>query len=550
MTPDVDWDAEEDYDGYLDDDDILRKMRDEFKYARKPHQEYPQYQDYSRGSRDELYDAPVRGGRGSFPPPPPDRFKRRGRRRQYDEDDEDEDVEKDLVDFGDLKKFLLGERPRDEDDEEALEALVLEEGPRQAPFFLRPFRPKVRSLFTMQIISSLALLTIYILNFYLNQEFFDKLAEVSRPIALVGNPWALTVLGAALGVGLVMFSYMASKPKKILGIVIASVAALVFLGPCLLALISTGWYGMVWQGWIMVQVGVKLILLFLVMSPLILGILGIWLESRLSLYVSTMLLLGIVIVLDVFLVIYNRTPAKQLWSIPLIIFACGLFIFFEFGDSAIRFNKLYQDSVHLDRKTVQSRHIVRMCQRYLVLSVVFLTVTMFLTLLIYNSNTVLLGGAGVLEYLPAVGPYFKDMPYLEKTSASLVMDTVYGSLISMGIVIFLLILFGTMVRNWYDISTWGKRRYRSVTTAYTSMKQREAEEEEFEEIIVRRQERKRKTRARDLGLKRPATKRRTPARRRSGSRRKKGKAEKLYKVKSVKIKTGKVKKKKPKKRKK
>jgi hypothetical protein len=285
----------------------------------------------------------------------------------------------------------------------------------------------------------------------------------------------------------------------------------------------------------LVEIGVKLVLVFLVMSPLILGVLGIWLESRLSLYVSTLLLLGIVIILDVFLLIYNRVPTKQLWSIPLIVFALGLFIFFEFGDSAIRFAQLYEDSVEQDRRSIQARHIIRLCRRYLVLSVVFLALTMFLTLMVYNSDAILLGAADLLQYFPAIGTYFQDMPYLEKTSASLVMDTVYGSLISMGLVIFLLILFGTVVRNWYDISLWGRRRYRSMTNAYSAMKQREAEEEEFEEIIVRRQTRKRKKKAMDPGRKRP------PSKRRPGRRRK---PEKLYKVKSVKVKTGSVKKKK------
>ncbi len=523
-------------------------MREEYGRRRKPGS-FPDYAHHGRDRRGgSMYGARVR--ELSNLPPPPD--KKPLEALVLDEEEDSDYGEEDVLDFGDLKKFIWGESPESGEDAEGSGGPG-DKGPGEGPFFLKPFRPRVRSLFVMQVVSTLALLTIYVLNFYLNKEFFATLEEITRPIYVIGNPLLLVSLGAMGGVGLVMYSYMRAKAKKWTAIVILSVTGLAFIGPLVFVLIGSGWVGALMQVWVEFQFIIKLIILFLVMSPVILGILGVWLESRLSLFVSTILLLSIVVILDVFLVIFNRVPEKELWSIPLIVFACGLFIFFEFGDSAIRFHKLYTDSVNHDELTVQSRHVVRMCKRYLVLSCVFLVVSMFLVLGIYNSNTILLGLVDLLDGMPVLGGLFQEITYLEKTTNSLVMDTVYGSLISMTLVIFLMVLGGTVVRNWYDISSWGKGRYRAMNDAMATMREREADEDDMQEIIVRRQEAKRRRRKGE-SRRRPAPggngrRRRGSGRKRRGGGSKKGGRRKpvrkktgpLYKVQSVKVKKGRVK---------
>jgi len=535
----------------MDDDEALRKMRTGHGEEPRGPRRYPSYTQYGRDKRGgEFYDAPTRDRRQqSFPPPPPETYYNAGKEEEKDEESE-------LVDFSDLKKFLMGEK-RPGTEEEPLEAIVWDDDipPEQRlPFFIRPFKPRVKALFTMQCISTVALMVVFVLNYLLNPEFFEKLDEVSRPINVVGNVWFLTILGFVAGFSLVIYSYMSAKAKKRLTLIVLILTFLVLFLPIGLIMITRNWDGVIWQIWVELQIIVKLILLFLVMSPIILGVLGVWLESRLSLFVSAALLLSVVVILDVFLIIFGRTPAKELWSASLIIFACCLFIFFEFGDSAIRFHQLYQDSVLLnDERTVQSQHIVRMCKRYLFFSVIFLGISLFLLLLIYNSNDIILWAVDSLEGVPTIGSYFKDVPYLEKTTNSLVMDTVYGSLISMGLVMFLLIFFGTALRNWYDISAWGKDRARSVGNAVQSLKQSPEEEEDFEQVIIRQQARKQKHKAGWKGKKhgkvvyahkrKPGSgKGRSSSKRRRGKpsgRRRKPKG-KPYKLKKVEVKTGRL----------
>lgn len=509
----VDWDE----DGYEEDWGSSGTRRRQFqedaeRIAQKYNRSFPDYTHHGRDERhvgggggggggdvtysgtvrtgfDTAWEAPASGlyeksGGGApdgtaFPAPPEGAM-------HADRIPEKDAVNPDLLDIGDIKNFL-GFGSDVNEGEQADIKFNAPSAPGTRPPFItqRPIK-RVKNIMILQGISTVALFIIFSINHYLNPLFYNTISEFAEPVRAVNNMFMMPFTGMALGFGLVLFSYVHSYWKKRIMLGALGLFVILFFGPSLLAALGGAWMLALVNLFQSFLVLVKLLVLFLLWSPLILGVLGIWLESRLALYVSTLLLLSSVVILDVFLILFDVVPEKQIWSIPLILFACGLFIYFEFGESAIRFNHLYLRSVLVDSKSIQSQHIVRLSKRYLVLTGIVLVVTVFVTLWIFNSNDILVGLGHAAKGVPGIGKLFTEVFKVDKFNNSLVMETVYGSLVSMGVVIFFLIIVGTVVRNWYDITIWTKNQYFNVSNAVAAAREAEEEEKAKEVEIVKR----------------------------------------------------------------
>jgi hypothetical protein len=281
----------------------------------------------------------------------------------------------------------------------------------------------------MQVIAIVALTVIFILNYLINIEFVDMLGSFS-PYVAGQRPEVAWIFALMLALFISIFPSLEKEFRVtvLLGVII--IIILFFLGGPAIAYFAT--YDIVAVGTALANSLIeflKILTVLLYWSPILFGVYGIFIRDKMYIFISLLLLIGIIISTDLYLLSMNLSHTKSEAKIPLFtIFALALFCFYEMSDSSITFfqlNDVEQTRVH---QSAHQDHLNRILQNYFVFFILFSALALVLAGFILNFNDV----------LKAVGS--------EQIAASIELNSIYGTMVSLVVMMIILIIAGYIIR--------------------------------------------------------------------------------------------------------
>jgi len=281
----------------------------------------------------------------------------------------------------------------------------------------------------MQIISIVALMIIFILNYTINIEFVEVLGDFSPYIANQ-RPEIAWVFALVLALFISIFPTIDREFRTTITLGIIIIVILFFLTMPIITLISTR---------NLVEVGtslsrsliefIKIMVVLIYWAPILLGVYGIFSRERGYLFLSIIFFIGVIITTDIYLLAVNIEHSKNASDIPLFtIFALALFCFYEMGDSSITFYNMNESPYTWKRSSAHNEHLDRILQKYFIFFILFMALALVLTVPILELD----------QILSALGS--------EQIGSSLELASIYGIIVSLFIMVLFLIIIGYILK--------------------------------------------------------------------------------------------------------
>jgi len=332
------------------------------------------------------------------------------------------------------------------------------------PFILRSFGMKLP---LMQLVATLALLELYNITFGLGESAHDALIYISSGWIEYLPPFLASLFALILGILLSLYPALRREPKRMLKrVLLIIILVIIFLNPLLNLIIFSGWGNVARSFLVMVIFLGKIVLIFIYLSPVILGVFAIWgRKGEETLTVLSVVLLLLVVVTSNVIDIYMEDISKvDSGSMSLyFIYAILLFLYIEATDSSYKYYRFAIDVPDDPENRDQVYFFNKALNVYYLYLFMLILIGVFLTLVVFN-RSVFLGSLGS-----------------ERLAESLEVSTDFGMLISMVVLFSFLGILLVMWKNRTMLTSPVKRLYRT----YIGYRQRERELLEMEEEVRR-----------------------------------------------------------------
>ena len=281
----------------------------------------------------------------------------------------------------------------------------------------------------MQIIATIALAVIFVLNYYINIEYVTALGNYSSLVK-----YQPPILAAFFGfiVGLFLYSFPSLDQELRRAIILGTIILLIFFFalPALWAGFSQ--YDMAAVGmefYRTLDTFLRLAAVLVYWAPMFLGVYGIWSRNNFYTGISAMFLFMIIIILDIYL-FYSSVDIPKIrseWPVY-VFFSIVLFCFIEMSDSATNFAKLTSTSNIKEIDPTYYDHLDRILKKYFVYFVILTIFIVILTWLTLNFETI----------LHAIGSL--------QLAESLELSSIYGAVISLILIAMVILFIGLFIR--------------------------------------------------------------------------------------------------------
>lgn len=332
------------------------------------------------------------------------------------------------------------------------------------PFILRNFGVKLP---LMQLVATLALLELYNITFNLGELAHEGLIYISGGWIDVIPPFLASLSGLIIGLMLSLYPALRKEPKRILKIVLlVAVLILILSNPLLNIIIFKGW-GNVFDSLVQMVIFMgKIVLVFIYLSPVVLGIFAIWgRKGGVALTLLSVVLMLLLPISSRIIELWMEGSVKADSSGLFLYFSYAilLFLYIETTESSYKYYQLASEIPDGPENRDQVYFFNKALNIYFLYLFMTVLIGVFLTLIIFNRN-VFLGSMGS-----------------ERLAESMEVTSDFGMLISM-IVLFTII--GILIILWRSravITKPVRRLYRS----YVGYRMRERELLEMEEEVNR-----------------------------------------------------------------
>lgn len=282
----------------------------------------------------------------------------------------------------------------------------------------------------MQIVAITSLMVIFILNYIINPEYFEALGSFS-PYVAGQRPEIAWIFALMLAIFLSIFPSMDKEFRVTITLGIIIIIILFFIGGPAIAFFST--YDMYSVGTALANSLIefmKILTVLLYWAPILFGVYGIFSREKKYIFISILFFIGIIVANDIYLISQNLEHTKTEGKIPLFTaFALALICYFEMSDSSITFFKLNDSAVKWERDISHKEHLDRILQRYFGFFILFCALVLVLAFLFVLNNSI----------LKAIGS--------DQVASSIEVHSVYGTIISLLLVMILLLFIGYMIRH-------------------------------------------------------------------------------------------------------
>jgi hypothetical protein len=276
----------------------------------------------------------------------------------------------------------------------------------------------------------------------INIEYVEMLAEFS-PFIYGQPPELAWIFALMLALFISVFPRMEREFRVTITLGIIIIIILFFISRPTLAFFAT--YDQVEVGRALANSLInfmRIITVLLYWAPIIFGVYGIINRDRSFVFVAVLFFIGIILTADLYLLATETAHTKTESKIPLFtVFAIALFCYYEMSDSSITFYRLNDSTRRRERYSVHQEHLDRILQLYFVFFIIFSALSLVMTWFILDFNSI----------LKSIGS--------EQVAASIELNSIYGMVISLVVMVFVLVMLGYIIR--YDDKF--KELYKRIT---------------------------------------------------------------------------------------
>jgi hypothetical protein len=281
----------------------------------------------------------------------------------------------------------------------------------------------------MQIIATIALAIIFVLNYQINIEYVTALGNYSGLVK-----YQPPILAAFFGfiVGLFLYSFPSLHQELRRTLILGTIILLIFFFALPAIWAGFSQYDLAAVGmefFRTLDTFLRLAAVLVYWAPMFLGVYGIWSRNNFYTGISAMFLFMIIIILDIFLFYSSMDIPKIRSEWPVyVFFSIVLFCFIEMSDSATSFAKLTSTSNIKEIDPAYYEHLDRILKKYFVYFVLLTIFIIILTWLTLNFEAI----------LHAMGSM--------QLAESLELSSIYGAVISLILIAIVILFIGIFVR--------------------------------------------------------------------------------------------------------
>jgi heme/copper-type cytochrome/quinol oxidase subunit 2 len=294
----------------------------------------------------------------------------------------------------------------------------------------------------MQIIAIVSLVIIFILNYRINIEFVEMLGSFSIYVAFQ-PPELAWVFALMLALFLSVIPSMDREFRLQITLWVIIIIIIFFIAYPAITFFAT--YNMLEVGRALASSLIeflKIVVVLVYWAPILFAVYGIFNRERFYIFTAVLFFLGVIIVTDLALMVNGIPHDKDAGQIPLFTtFALALFCFYEMSDSSITFFQLNESPQTWDHDSMHQLHLDRILQKYFLFFIIFSALALVLTVPILSFN----------EVLSALGS--------RQVGESIELNSIYGTIVSLFVIVIFLIFIGYLIRYEYDIKSLAAKAY-------------------------------------------------------------------------------------------